>query len=76
MTWNPFHKRGETPRDRAEQIDRLERQVRKGLATRSPAPGSTTSPESDPGSNPGPSTTLTPSDRAAFVRRIKAVLAA
>jgi hypothetical protein len=68
MTWNPFHKRGETPRDRAEQTDRLERQVRKGLATRAPEPGSTTSTESSP--------TLTPSDRAAFVRRIKAVLAA
>jgi hypothetical protein len=60
MNWNPFHKRGETPRDRAEQIDRLERQVRRGLATRAP--------ESSP--------TLSPSDRAAFVRRIKAVLAA
>ena len=71
MTWNPFHKRGETPRDRAEQIDRLERQVRRGLATRAPdAP----QPRADPATESSP--TLTPSDRAAFVRRIKAVLAA
>jgi hypothetical protein len=68
MTWNPFHQRGETPRDRAEQTDRLERQVRRGLATRAPE----SSPEPGPESSP----TLVPSDRAAFVRRIKAVLAA
>jgi len=75
MTWNPFHQRGETPRDRAEQIDRIERQVRKGLTARASEP-SPAGPATSPVTDPEPGLTVDPRDRAAFVRRIKAVLAA